>query len=240
MADQRLNREALLDRVMMRGEAIKRSRQRRMAGVFAGTLILLLLTGGFVLWPRQSRERPVPVLATASASHDAEGTTEQSPAPASQSTDQPTADPGAGEATPTGCMNSHDPACGEFRWEPAPEQNEPMEIRISYSPDTPKVGDTVVFDIEIRDDAADARIDLYGFGDQPDMMPGFSCPTTESRYGPWAPPPKNTRPRHIKVEHVYEEPGAYSVRFGAVSAVCDENPYKSAARAKTTIEISGA
>ena len=152
-------------------------------------------------------------------------------------TPPPTADP-TPTATPTptptvqptpSCRDSYDPACGTFRWDPAPQPNEDLAVQIDVDPSSPRVGEKVTFTVTAQDDHAEP-VALEGeYGDN-----GFnispSCLAQKERYGPWTPPAKAPRTVTRTYEGTFDEPGKHTVSFTFSTDTCNGqgyNPYGS-------------
>jgi DNA-directed RNA polymerase specialized sigma24 family protein len=128
------------------------------------------------------------------------------------------------KATPTTvCRNSTDPSCGAFRWDPSPAPNQPMTLRVSYSPDRPSPSDVVMFTVSASDPDASIRDsscrDLNIFGDESGAsVPGGCSPCPASgRHGPWTPPPQSQGTRVDYVKHQYPYSGTYTATFRRAS-----------------------
>jgi hypothetical protein len=133
--------------------------------------------------------------------------------------------PGSTATTALVCRNSTNPKCGQFRWDPPPKANEPAQMAITASPAQPKVGEKVTFKVTIDDpdDASPAYCYwLWDYGDTHNLSthcdygPG-GAPQCQGRYGPWTPPAAT--PGHyedhdnLALEHTYDSPGNYTVKF---------------------------
>jgi hypothetical protein len=142
------------------------------------------------------------------------------------------------------CRNSTDPACGPFRWDPAPGRNQPIDIQLSYEPAEPHIGDVVMFTARVVDPDASPITS----GDETCNPPSYSgtpsrcspnCPSPG--YGPWTPPPRQRGDRIVKYSHQYTEAGSFTASFWFGSAGgCARNPYSSAAESAVTINVSPA
>lgn len=113
----------------------------------------------------------------------------------------PPGEPGASnpgdeqKAAPPGCRNSTDPSCGEFSWDPQPE-NKPMTFDASVSTTTPKAGEPITVTMHAAD--ADATVSACPEPSSTNEVSGdgyggcfqtASCRVGSPRYGPWDPPP---------------------------------------------------
>src|SRR4051794_35004310 len=63
----------------------------------------------------------------------------------------PAAASGSPASTALPCRNSTNPACGNFSWDPPPGDNRPIEWRLTYSPQNPKTGEKVTFQLHATD-----------------------------------------------------------------------------------------
>jgi hypothetical protein len=144
--------------------------------------------------------------------------------------------------TATQCRNSHDPACGPFRWDPEPS-NEPMNVQVTVLTPKPRVGQTVEFHVVATDDG---RIDpdCVGavFGDDTPVCVGSNamCPTGPGAYGPWTPPEKPNDRFEKVFSHVYDKPGTFAVSFivrGYEGCQSPRSPYRNTGQADTSITV---
>lgn len=115
------------------------------------------------------------------------------------------------------CRNSTDPACGAFRWDPPPGPNQPMTVAVSWSPSSPKAGDTVTFQVTVDDpdgsqllSRSEGTVDygdgtpVLGVGGHIDCVGGF---------GPWTPPDPVPVHENLTYQHAYAAGGSYSTTF---------------------------
>lgn len=69
------------------------------------------------------------------------------------------------------CRNSVDPACGPFRWDPPLPPNQPLTVKVTHTPATPKAGETVTFRVVVDDADGSVLLDRTGianhYGDGP-------------------------------------------------------------------------
>lgn len=169
--------------------------------------------------------------------------------PAPSTTPPPTAAPASPAPAPTAppttalvCRNSTDPACGSFRWDPAP-QNRPATLTFEV-PDRIVAG--VPFEVRATVTDPDGPVDfscatIANDGGEPQIGGGCvtepqECP---ARYGPWSPPaPKGSSATTTRTMQI-DQPGTYTVH-GTVSAAagCDNvDPYRSGASAEISVEV---
>ena len=116
------------------------------------------------------------------------------------------------------CRNSADPACGSFYWDPQPVADRPLMVDVRFTPEQPRVGDEVTFEITYVDpDAPELACTVLAFGDDASPTHCDSPQRPCGRYGPWTPPaPQPLEARQVEV-HVYNQPGTYEVLVGATS-----------------------
>lgn len=171
-------------------------------------------------------------------------------------------------ATTRACRDSFDPACGPFRWDPAPGENAPMRLSIVASPASPRAGQEVKFTLVADDPDADQFCSapglVFGDGDNTNAFVKSVCWGTglncEAAFGPWSPPAK--RPGHLELTwpHTYDAPGTYTVeytqnsgwpkgapdspwpggRWPRVGDGCAIHPYGSYGHATTTVVVKEA
>jgi len=143
------------------------------------------------------------------------------------------------------CHNSYDPACGPFRWDTPPQQNQPRTVTLSSGSQT---GMQVTIHAVVNDpDDAQAYkcpATTYDFGDgikesRPcDPPPGTNpCPT---RYGPWSLPDRSAGGGQEDVVHTYNNPGPYTVTFTYDPGYEDAcyNPYADGASGSIPITVT--
>ena len=124
-----------------------------------------------------------------------------------------------------GCRNSSDPACGAFFWDPQPPPDQPLVINVRFSPDPPRAGEEVVFDIEYHDpDAPELACPIVVFGDDAAPTHCDPAPRPCGRYGPWTPPEPRTLDTRRTEVHVYQQPGTYELLFGGTSVTPGADP----------------
>lgn len=146
------------------------------------------------------------------------------------------------------CRNSYNPACGPFRWDPAPGPNEPSTVQITYTPASPRVGDQVTFHVTYTNPDGPAGSDessiKFGDGGGQGIAASIYAPPggCKTPYGPWTPPaPKADSVSSDWPTHAYTAAGTYTVTETGSAGVglCDpQNPYLDEKSGTTTITIS--
>jgi hypothetical protein len=236
------HRRELLDRVYLRGQQIKRRRRilriapAGAAGLLAVVLIALAVAPGGDEQGVRTVNQPDGVTTTADQSTTT-STTILQPAPTSPTSPGPGGSPGV--AGPV-CRNSADPACGEFRWDPAPAPNDPLTVTVTFTPEAPVAGDTVTFNVVAEDpDAAVHRECDVGvaFGDGQSPRQCISDYACEDRHGPWSPPAEQPDRFETTFTHVYEQPGEYVANFEFTSEGGCFAPYESQGSQQVTVIV---
>ncbi|MGH9180074.1 MAG: hypothetical protein ACRD0N_16200 [Acidimicrobiales bacterium] len=121
------------------------------------------------------------------------------------------------------CRNSTDPACGPFRWEPAPGANQPLTIALEVSPAQPRAGEEVTVGVVAIDPDAPVTTNggTYLWHDPHDTGAQIGFPSTveriEDRYGPWTPPEPRPGRLEMAFSHTFSQPGTYRFDFKALS-----------------------
>jgi hypothetical protein len=232
------DRAVLRERVHARAKQLRFRRHLRIAGALISTAAVIAALAGVALLPNEPAHdvRDVATEPTATAEPTA------SPEPTPSPTVEPTPDP---TPTPLVCRNSYDPACGEFRWDPAPEPNMDIEIEIDVEPAAPRVGDKVVFRFTVVDDTPKRPFRYTtGFGDGPPRTLMEMCVLGREPYGPWTPPEPIRTVTEDKTDHTYEEAGTYEVLFVYANDHCHgdgpESPFVGEGTAKLTLEVAPA
>ena len=162
--------------------------------------------------------------------------------------------PATGTATTTTtvakvvCRNSHDPACGRFRFEPAPGADQPMTLSVTVEPAVVTAGTPVVLRAALRDpDGVSYNAWTVDLGDG-GKLAGSGVATCD-RYGPWDPPARDPAAAETVREftHVFAAPGTYTVRLSFDAGPFDcidadsgrgERPYASSAAEELTIVVT--
>jgi hypothetical protein len=139
------------------------------------------------------------------------------------------------------CHNSYNPACGAFRWDPAPASGGPAGVSITYSPSKPQPGDWVTFTVTVSDpDTTVSTCGQVAFGTGPDygcsdQQASGSCPT---RYGPWTPPaktPSSATKTYSPVQ--YKSSGSYTFTAQYPIGTACYDPYEGTANGSVTFYV---
>ena len=140
---------------------------------------------------------------------------------------------------PPECRNSTDSACGPFRWDPEPDPNAPLTVKVTATPRAgePRTFDfTVVFtdpDAPIRDGCRSAD-----FGDGGTAAAsGCAVAACVATYGPWTPPAKEPGSAETTTSHTFPAAGTYTVRFSASSGGLCGHPYASTGSGSTEVVV---
>jgi hypothetical protein len=138
-------------------------------------------------------------------------------------------------------------SCGPFRWDPRPDNNQPLTVQVSSFPSQPHPGEPVTFTIHSSDpddqiNTTDQCRTIDSFGDGTSNPPQPSCPhcPNPNRYGPWTPPAKNGGQHSETVTHTYQAGGQYTATFRRVSGdPCPDetDPYASEGAASVTVTV---
>ncbi len=126
------------------------------------------------------------------------------------------------QTTPTTqrvCRNSDNPACGEFRWDPAPPANQALEISFTSVPANPKAGQAVTFAVTWSDDAGVS----YDYFSTDGRMEYVAC-SPAPRYGPWTPPAQVAQGETKQYSATFPSPGEYTVSVHLQTGDCG-SPY---------------
>lgn len=239
----------VLGEVKAAGLRRRRARQRRRSfGALAG--VVALATGLVVSLPddeavvdtdaasdETTSTRRTEVLGTVIEREPAEAPPPSTEAPPASTPDTPTptASPAPVPPPPTtlSCVQSHDEACGPFRWEPAPSANQPLTLSAEDVVSAPGA-ETVLL---VHWDDPDARL-TWTDSDIDGVLLAEPC-QVEARYGPWAPPAPDGGSGTIELPYTAPaEPGTYVVTVYASTAVCDGyHPYHSDATTTVTVTV---
>jgi hypothetical protein len=115
--------------------------------------------------------------------------------------------------TTRSCRNSADQACGQFNWEPGPN-NQRLAIGTEVLPANPQVNAEVTFRVTVTD--ADHTIGTCAFIDFGDLSTQGSCPDPPcpARYGTWdLPAPGGPGAFTFVFTHTYKSPGPFIATF---------------------------
>ena len=183
---------------------------------------------------------------TATAAAPAPTTTEAPattvPAATTTTTLAPARQPAPTTSTTLVCRNSYNPACGPFRWDPAPAPAGAWTVSLQYSPKAPAVGDLVTFTVTI----SDPNTSVYTCGHVsfgaggPDQNCEAQSASCQTRYGPWDPPAKQADSVTTEYTYKYQNPGTYtfSVAYPVGNPCYD--PYQAQASASQSVTVSAA
>lgn len=144
----------------------------------------------------------------------------------------PTTVPPATTPAPV-CQNSTDPACGDFRWEPAPAANQPLTAAFVDAPATAAVGEAVSFSVAWSDPDAQLSFDYFSADG---VAIARDC-AIERRYGPWTPPDAAAGSGELSYSHTFTEAGTYTVLVTLSTADCN-SPYSSDRTVETTVTVA--
>ena len=231
----------LLERVHARGEALHR-RAQVIRGLSVATALLLLaaVPGALAASGSGGGNRNVRTIGRPSTSTSEEPTTTAEPVTTTTVAPAPTTAP-HGTTTTLVCRNSTNPACGPFRWDPPPGPNSPLTVQVTYSPSSPKAGETVTFHVVVDD--PDAKINrvcnynaVYGDGS---VQPGCgSSALCAAVYGPWTPPARVADHYGTDFQHTYATAGTYTASFSFQStSFCYPDPYGSQGSGSATVTV---
>ena len=163
-----------------------------------------------------------------------------SPTPEATETPEPSATPAATvtvttEPSPTAtpvpeCVNSTQPKCGAFHFEPPAPVDHPVTVTVKVSPSKPKAGQKVTFTLHATDpDSHLLNVGSYKFssngpGATSGDFPG-NCPVA---YGRWDPPSSAAGDITKKLEYTYNSEGTYkaSFQFQSRSYSDNDNPWQ--------------
>jgi hypothetical protein len=136
---------------------------------------------------------------------------------------------------PLVCHNSTNPACGPFRWEPAPGPNQPLSASFTSAPAQAVVGEEVTFVVDWSDPD-----DVFGgeaFSSDGSAL-GRPCVAYPSnRYGPWTPPAAQAGGGTRIYRQTFTAPGTYTVNVDLYSNGECDHPYASEAHISATITV---
>lgn len=161
-------------------------------------------------------------------------------------------------ATAPVCRNSSAPACGPFRWDPAPADDQPVTATVTFAPEHPRVGETVTFTVHAEDPDADVSCVALTFPQG--VTAGEFCSTPAigclvEPHGPWDPPAAVPSSVDRVFTHVFDTSGAVTIPvdvwsvggsrpqapgqapLGCPDALLDD-PYGSTTRVSITVEVA--
>jgi hypothetical protein len=144
------------------------------------------------------------------------------------------------------CRNSYDPSCGDFSWDPQPEQSE-VEVFAVTTPDATNAGDEVTFVVDYIDPAGVTAVGacLNWSTTDPAVVDTSSCQVVATdcdRYGPHDPPARSEERIRLEQTIVFETPGEHEVTISGNIAThladrC-ESPYTASFSRTFTIVVS--
>jgi hypothetical protein len=147
---------------------------------------------------------PKPATATASAAPAAN-------VPASPSDTSPI--PGFSPGAPA-CINSTDPQCGAFHWEPPVANNLPIVVNVIATQSATAPNEyTFMVTVSDADHQVSDNCAVVDFGDGvmvPAPCTSVSCPDA---HGAWTTPPAVAGSQNFTYTHAYASPGQYTARF---------------------------
>ena len=117
------------------------------------------------------------------------------------------------------CRSSDNPACGDFRWEPAPAPNQALQVSFTSVPVNPKAGQAVTFAVTWSDDAP-FWYDHFSIDGSQQHVACSPAP----RYGPWMPPAQVPSGETKQYPATFPSAGEYTVRVTVRTGGCD-SPY---------------
>jgi hypothetical protein len=124
---------------------------------------------------------------------------------------------------PLDCHNSTDPACGAFRWEPAPGTNQALAASFVDPPTEAVVGQEATFVVDWSDPDADQITDAFS---TEGTSVGAPC-SVGQRYGPWTPPPAQPGSGTRTFRHTFTSAGVYPVNVDLFTGNVCVHPYAS-------------
>jgi hypothetical protein len=128
-----------------------------------------------------------------------------------------TVPPATSPATGPVCRDSVDPACGPFRWDPAPPADQPLVLDAD---EVPPMAPGQSTELTVRWSDADALLAYYD-SDAGGAALGQPC-QVEQRFGPWTPPAPDGGSGVITIAYTAPAtPGPTSVTVYAGTGPCD-------------------
>lgn len=221
--------DEIYSKVVARGKKLRRRRvldrgaaMTSIVALLSGTMAVALMGGAEQLPPAQKtiEQPPMP---------GGDKTYAPTPKPEPTKTSKPKADPVVSKPKPQPepeptkretyepkpdpkCLNSFDPACGEFSWKTKPYSKLPLLITV----DLPTFVAGEANEIEVHLSDADALVAERAYkvrwGDGIDTK-DYTDKTCTKGYGPWTLPPKQGDTYDRGFVHTYAEPGTYTLQI---------------------------
>ena len=141
------------------------------------------------------------------------------------------------------CRNTHDPACGPFRWDPEPVET-PVTVQVTAEPSVVRVGDEVVFRVEASSPVSSPWQLAARSGDGGRLVPDYfqACaqPGLAERFGVWDLPPPQPDDYTTTYRWAYDRPGTYMAVFTFGHGTCNaqQHPqYPGTGQAAVTVTV---
>lgn len=143
-------------------------------------------------------------------------------------TSSPTMPPSTSTTTTAACRNSHDPACGPFRWDPQPPANQPLVVTVTVDRTTVAVGEPITITATASDPDGPARFcGILTHAEAQNPACAYPACAEQERFGPWTPPAPEPGDVSDQLVHTYDQAGTYTVSGFAYSHAgpCGPSPY---------------
>ncbi|MBA2283734.1 MAG: hypothetical protein H0W25_21205, partial [Acidimicrobiia bacterium] len=134
------------------------------------------------------------------------------------------------------CRNSTDAGCGEFRWDPAPGANAPLQASFVAPPAAVVVGTPVTFEVRWNDGDASLVLDHFS----PDGVALARGCAQARRYGPWDAPAPRPGNGTLTYTHTFTAPGPATVTLSLATDATDgdcADPYAGELVLEQTVEV---
>lgn len=239
----------ILSRVYARGRSIRLRRRVVRAVMSVVVISALFAMGAGVARTIHTMERPPAAFNDATSPSPEASVSEpdtfvggQAPVPSDSAgpIDTPTESPS--ETPSPVCVNSFDPACGKFYWDPDPGTNAPVSITIRLSSTTVQVGETITATVTVSDPDAPIQCASFEWGDNGTYI--GTAIASRGRFGRWETPPKHPSQETFTVSHRYENAGPHQVLYSVNSGTggCRDvgaDPYASGGSASANLIVEG-